>query len=75
MVADVRKTRLVHALLAIPERGFRVLRVIYNETVCPKLIYKARIPEYSAVHEIESGRPDDVLTKRRALLVKAWRVY
>lgn len=26
---------LVHALLAIPEKGFRVLRVIYNETVDP----------------------------------------
>ncbi|MBW7903421.1 MAG: DUF4258 domain-containing protein [Rhodocyclaceae bacterium] len=26
---------LVHALRAIPERGFRVLRVIYNETVAP----------------------------------------
>lgn len=26
---------LVHALRAIPEKGFRVLRVIYNETVAP----------------------------------------
>jgi len=26
---------LVHALRAIPEKGFRVLRVIYNETVTP----------------------------------------
>jgi hypothetical protein len=26
---------LVHALLAIPEKGFRILRVIYNETVAP----------------------------------------
>jgi len=26
---------LVHALLAIPERGFRILRVIYNEAVDP----------------------------------------
>lgn len=29
---------LVHALLAIPERGFRVLRVIYNETVDPVVV-------------------------------------
>ncbi|MGQ0594465.1 MAG: DUF4258 domain-containing protein [Gammaproteobacteria bacterium] len=26
---------LVHALRPIPERGFRVLRVIYNETAVP----------------------------------------
>jgi hypothetical protein len=29
---------LVHALLAIPERGFRLLRVIYNETVDPVVV-------------------------------------
>lgn len=29
---------LVHALLAIPEKGFRVLRVIYNETVDPVVV-------------------------------------
>jgi len=32
---------LVHALLAIPERGFRVLRVIYNETVDPVAVVTA----------------------------------
>lgn len=32
---DIDDPTLVHALLAIPERGFRVLRVIYNETVDP----------------------------------------
>lgn len=26
---------LVHALRAVPEKGFRVLRVIYNETLDP----------------------------------------
>lgn len=29
---------LAHALLPIPERGFRVLRVIYNETVDPLVV-------------------------------------
>lgn len=29
---------LVHALRAIPEKGFRVLRVIYNESVDPMTI-------------------------------------
>ena len=32
---DREDPALVHALLAIPERGFRVLRVIYNEAVTP----------------------------------------
>ncbi|NJA90232.1 DUF4258 domain-containing protein [Rhodocyclus tenuis] len=32
---------LVHALLAIPEKGFRVLRVIYNETTDPICIVTA----------------------------------
>lgn len=32
---DVEDASLVHALLPIPERGFQVLRVIYNETVDP----------------------------------------
>lgn len=32
---DSEDSMLVHALLAIPERGFNVLRVIYNETVNP----------------------------------------
>ena len=31
----------VHALLAIPERGFRVLRVIFNETVDPVVVATA----------------------------------
>ncbi len=33
--SDKYDSTLVHALLAIPEKGFRVLRVIYNETVDP----------------------------------------
>ena len=32
---DTEDPALVHALRAIPEKGFRVLRVIYNETVDP----------------------------------------
>jgi hypothetical protein len=32
---DSDDSTLVHALLAIPEKGFRVLRVIYNETIDP----------------------------------------
>lgn len=32
---------LAHALLPIPERGFRVLRVVYNETVAPVRIVTA----------------------------------
>ena len=32
---DFDDPTLVHALLAIPERGFKVLRVIYNETENP----------------------------------------
>lgn len=32
---DRNDPTLVHALRAIPEKGFRVLRVIYNETVDP----------------------------------------
>lgn len=32
---------LVHALLAVPERGFRVLRVIYNETADPVVVVTA----------------------------------
>lgn len=33
--SDEDDPSLVHALRAIPEKGFRVLRVIYNETVTP----------------------------------------
>jgi hypothetical protein len=32
---DLIDPALAHALLVIPERGFRVLRVIYDETVSP----------------------------------------
>jgi len=32
---------LVHALRVIPERGFRVLRVIFNETVDPLAVVTA----------------------------------
>ncbi|MBZ0092403.1 MAG: DUF4258 domain-containing protein [Sulfuricellaceae bacterium] len=32
---DIEDANLVHALLPIPEKGFQVLRVIYNETTEP----------------------------------------
>lgn len=32
---------LVHALRPIPERGFRILRVIYNETRSPVVVVTA----------------------------------
>jgi hypothetical protein len=32
---DFDDPALAHALLTIPEKGFRMLRVIYNETVTP----------------------------------------
>ncbi|MBL8413293.1 MAG: DUF4258 domain-containing protein [Propionivibrio sp.] len=37
-VNDKDDPALVLALLAIPERGFQVLRVIYNETVDPVVV-------------------------------------
>ncbi|MDP2828482.1 MAG: DUF4258 domain-containing protein [Sulfuricellaceae bacterium] len=38
---DEDDSTLVHALLAIPERNFRVLRVIYNETADPVVVVTA----------------------------------
>jgi len=38
MENDFDDPTLVHALRAIPEKGFRVLRVIYNETVDPMTV-------------------------------------
>ncbi|MBK9027138.1 MAG: DUF4258 domain-containing protein [Propionivibrio sp.] len=38
---DFNDPTLVHALVAIAEKGFRVLRVIYNETVDPVTIVTA----------------------------------
>ena len=35
---DENDPTLVHSLRAIPERGFRVLRVIYNETADPRTV-------------------------------------
>ncbi len=32
---EIEDANLVHALLPIPEKGFQVLRVIYNETTEP----------------------------------------
>lgn len=38
---DIDDPDLAHALLAIPEKGFRVLRVIFNETVNPLAVVTA----------------------------------
>lgn len=39
--SDKEDESLVHVLYPVPERGFRVLRVIYNETVDPVAIVTA----------------------------------
>jgi len=39
--ADPEDGSLVHALWPVPEKGFRLLRVIYNETVDPVLVVTA----------------------------------
>jgi len=38
---DAEDATLVHALKEIPEKGFRVLRVIYNETTQPVVVVTA----------------------------------
>jgi hypothetical protein len=38
---DMDDPELAHALLVIPEKGFRVLRVIYKETVDPAAVITA----------------------------------
>ncbi len=38
---DVEDSTLAHALKAIPEKGFKKLRVIYNETTGPVTIVTA----------------------------------
>jgi hypothetical protein len=38
---DIIDSDLVHALFPVPEKGFRVLRVIYNETVHPVAVVTA----------------------------------
>ncbi len=38
---DPEDADLAHAIIIIPERGFRVLRVIYNETVTPVAVVTA----------------------------------
>jgi len=38
---DREDAALVHALRAIPEKNFRLLRVVYNETVEPVIIVTA----------------------------------
>jgi hypothetical protein len=39
--SDSEDDSLVHVLYPVPERGFRILRVIYNETVDPVTIVTA----------------------------------
>ena len=38
---DPEDSSLVHVFCAIPEKGFRVLRVIYNETISPVTVVTA----------------------------------
>lgn len=38
---DAEDRTLAHALKAIPERGFKILRVVYNETTEPVIIITA----------------------------------
>jgi len=38
---DIHDSDLVHARWAVPEKGFRILRVIYNETVHPVAVVTA----------------------------------
>ena len=38
---DNQDSDLVHALWPVPEKGFRILRVIYNETVHPVAVVTA----------------------------------
>jgi Domain of unknown function (DUF4258) len=42
---DELDPNLAHALVSIPERGFRVLRVIYNESVDPVVVVTAFFDE------------------------------
>lgn len=42
---DIEDASLVHALLPIPEKGFQVLRVIYNESTEPVNIVTAYFDE------------------------------
>jgi hypothetical protein len=38
---DINDSDLVHAFWPVPEKGFRILRVIYNETVHPVAVVTA----------------------------------
>ena len=38
---DPEDNSLIHALWPVPEKGFRLLRVIYNETVHPAVVVTA----------------------------------
>ena len=42
---DQEDPALLHVLRPIPERGFRVLRVIYNETLDPLMVVTAYFDE------------------------------
>jgi hypothetical protein len=41
LVPDSQDDALLHALYPVPERSFRVLRVIYNETIDPVAVVTA----------------------------------
>ncbi len=42
---DTNDPNLAHALVAISERGFRVLRVVYNEKIAPVVVVTAYFDE------------------------------
>lgn len=42
---DHEDANLIHALLPIPEKGFQILRVIYNETTEPVTVVTAYFDE------------------------------
>ncbi len=42
---DAYDLDLVHALCSVPEKGFRILRVVYNETVEPVAVVTAFFDE------------------------------
>jgi hypothetical protein len=48
--SDAEDESLVHVLFPVPERAFRVLRVIYNETVDPVAIVTAYFDD--EVHDL-----------------------
>ena len=49
--SDAEDPSLVHVLYPVPERGFRLLRVIYNETRTPVTVVTAYFDDKALTHE------------------------